>query len=281
MKKTQLTTWAARAFLVCCLTACSQKEVSLGDLNVIPLPQEITEAANAAPFVINSSTVICYPEDNEKLERTAHFLASYIKEVTGTEVQVSTKAGKNGITLSVDPSVATAKDGYELNISSEGITVKGNTEAGVFYGIQTIYKALPITEGKTLASLPAGTIKDFPTYDFRGFMVDVGRHYFPVDYLKEIIDILAMHNINYFHWHLTEDQGWRIEIKKYPKLTEIGSHRKETITAPGSGEFDGTPVSGFYTQEEAKEIVAYAAERFITVIPEIDMPGHMLAPLTS
>ena len=179
MKKTQLTTWAARAFLVCCLTACSQKEVSLGDLNVIPLPQEITEAANAAPFVINSSTVICYPEGNEKLERTAHFLASYIKEVTGTEVQVSTKAGKNGITLSVDPSVATAKDGYELNISSEGITVKGNTEAGVFYGIQTIYKALPITEGKTLASLPAGTIKDFPTYDFRGFMVDVGRHYFP------------------------------------------------------------------------------------------------------
>mgnify|MGYP000319173231 CR=1 FL=1 len=281
MKKTQLTTWAARAFLVCCLTACSQKEVSLGDLNVIPLPQEITEAANAAPFVINSSTVICYPEGNEKLERTAHFLASYIKEVTGTEVQVSTKAGKNGITLSVDPSVATAKDGYELNISSEGITVKGNTEAGVFYGIQTIYKALPITEGKTLASLPAGTIKDFPTYDFRGFMVDVGRHYFSVDYLKEIIDILAMHNINYFHWHLTEDQGWRIEIKKYPKLTEIGSHRKETITAPGSGEFDGTPVSGFYTQEEAKEIVAYAAERFITVIPEIDMPGHMLAALAS
>ena len=112
-------------------------------------------------------------------------------------------------------------------------------------------------------------------------MIDVGRHYFPVAYLKELIDVMALHNINYFHWHLTEDQGWRIEIKKYPKLTEIGSVRKETITGPGSGKFDGTPVSGFYTQEEAKEIVAYAAERFITVIPEIDMPGHMLAALAS
>lgn len=112
-------------------------------------------------------------------------------------------------------------------------------------------------------------------------MIDVGRHFFPKKYLKELIDVMALHNINYFHWHLTEDQGWRIEIKKYPKLTEIGSYRKETITAPGSGKFDGIPVSGYYTQEDAKEIVAYAAERFITVIPEIDMPGHMLAALAS
>ena len=132
-----------------------------------------------------------------------------------------------------------------------------------------------------MASLPACTVKDYPRFGYRGFMVDVGRHYFPVSYLKEIIDMLALHNINYFHWHLTEDQGWRIEIKKYPKLTEIGSYRKETITAPGSKEYDGVPVSGFYTQEEAREIVRYAAERFITVIPEIDMPGHMMAALAS
>lgn len=281
MKKTLLTTWAAKALLVCCLTACSQKEVSIGNLNVIPLPQEIIEATNAAPFAINSSTVICYPEGNEKLERTARFLASYIKEVTGTEVRTSTKEGKNSIILSVDPSVSSQKDGYELNISSEKVTVKGSTEAGVFYGIQTIYKALPITEGKTLASLPAGTVKDFPAYDYRGFMVDVGRHYFPVDYLKEIIDILAMHNINYFHWHLTEDQGWRLEIKKYPMLTQIGSKRKETILPTNKNEFDGVPVSGYYTQEEAREIVKYAADRYITVIPEVDMPGHMLAALAS
>lgn len=112
-------------------------------------------------------------------------------------------------------------------------------------------------------------------------MIDCGRHFFSVDYLKKLIDIFAMHNINYFHWHLTEDQGWRIEIKKYPLLTEIGSRRTGTITAPQSGEYDSVPVSGYYTQEEAREIVRYAAERYITVIPEIDMPGHMQAALAS
>ena len=182
--------------------------------------------------------------------------------------------------MGLDPSIP-QKEGYVLNITSNQVTVNGQTEAGVFYGVQTIHKALPITNGKALGALPAGTVKDFPQYGYRGFMIDVGRHFFSVDYLKELIDVMALHNINIFHWHLTEDQGWRIEIKKYPKLTEIGSVRKETITAPGSGKFDGTPVSGFYTQEEAKEIVEYAKERFITVIPEVDMPGHMLAALAS
>ncbi|MDR3952391.1 family 20 glycosylhydrolase [Bacteroides sp.] len=260
--------------------ACGTQDIQTGNLNVIPLPQEIVETPSAAPFVINSSTTICYEEGNEKLAGTARMLAGYIKEVTGTEVKIGTKAGKNCIILKVDPSI-THKEGYELNVSVDVITLTGATEAGVFYGCQTIHKALPITDGKALASLPAGTVKDFPQYNYRGFMIDVGRHFFPKEYLKELIDVMALHNINYFHWHLTEDQGWRIEIKKYPKLTEVGSYRKETITAPGSGKFDGTPVSGYYTQEDAKEIVAYAAERFITVIPEIDMPGHMLAALAS
>ena len=282
MTKNQVKMWTACLLTAGSLFACSPKEVLTGDLNVIPLPQEITEAADSSPFVIRSSTTICYPEGNAKLESTAHLLASYIKEVTGTEVKVGTKAaGKNCIVLGLDPSIP-QKEGYTLNITSDQITLNGQTEAGVFYGSQTIHKALPIIEdGKALASLPAGTVKDFPQYSYRGFMIDVGRHFFSVDYLKELIDVMALHNINYFHWHLTEDQGWRIEIKKYPKLTEIGSVRKETITAPGSGKFDGTPVKGFYTQEQAKEIVAYAAERFITVIPEVDMPGHMLAALAS
>lgn len=272
--------WATCLLTAGALAACSPKDVRTGDLNVIPLPQEMTETANAAPFVIRTSTTICYPEGNAKLERTAHLLASYIKEVTGTEVKIGTKAGDNCIVLGLDPAIA-QKEGYELNITADRVTLNGQTEAGVFYGAQTIHKALPITEGKALGSLPAGNVKDYPQYSYRGFMIDVGRHFFSVDYLKELIDVMALHNINYFHWHLTEDQGWRIEIKKYPKLTEIGSVRKETITAPGSGKFDGTPVKGFYTQEEAKEIVAYAAERFITVIPEVDMPGHMLAALAS
>ena len=280
MRKIQVKMWATCLLAAGALAACSPKDVQTGDLNVIPLPQEVTETADAAPFVIRTSTTICYPEGNAKLERTAHLLASYIKEVTGTEVKTGTKAGSNCIVLGLDPSIA-QKEGYVLTITEDQVTLNGQTEAGVFYGAQTIHKALPITEGKALGSLPAGTVKDYPLYGYRGFMIDVGRHYFSVDYLKELIDVMALHNINYFHWHLTEDQGWRIEIKKYPKLTEIGSVRKETITGPGSGKFDGTPVQGFYTQEEAKEIVAYAAERFITVIPEVDMPGHMLAALAS
>lgn len=272
--------WALGTTLLFCLMSCSPKDISTGNLNVIPLPQEITESVQSSPFIIDSSTKICYPEGNEKLERTARFLASYIKEITGTEVELTTKSENHCIVLSLDESIV-HKEGYELHITADQVSVKGATEAGVFYGIQTIHKALPITQGKTLASLPAGTVKDYPSFGYRGFMVDVGRHFFSVDYLKEIIDMLALHNINYFHWHLTEDQGWRIEIKKYPKLTEIGSVRKETIVARNSNQYDGTPVKGFYTQEQAKEIVAYAAERFITVIPEIDMPGHMLAALAS
>lgn len=280
MTKNQVKMWVVGLLAGGSLLACSPKEIQTGNLNVIPLPQEITETADASPFVIRSSTTICYPEGNAKLEHTAHLLATYIKEVTGTEVKTGTKAGKNCIVLGLDPSIP-QKEGYILNITSDQVILNGQTEAGVFYGTQTIHKALPITEGKALGSLPAGTVKDFPQYGYRGFMIDVGRHFFSIDYLKELIDVMALHNINYFHWHLTEDQGWRIEIKKYPKLTEIGSVRKETITAPGSGKFDGTPVKGFYTQSQAKEIVAYAAERFITVIPEVDMPGHMLAALAS
>lgn len=280
MKKNAVKVWAVCLLAVGGLMACGTQEIQTGSLSVIPLPQEVTETPSAAPFVINSSTTICYEEGNEKLASTARLLADYIKEVTGTEVKTATKAGKNSIVLGINPSIG-HKEGYELNVTADAVTLTGATEAGVFYGCQTIHKALPITGGKALASLPAGEVKDFPQYNYRGFMIDVGRHFFSKEYLKKLIDVMALHNINYFHWHLTEDQGWRIEIKKYPKLTEIGSHRKETMIAWGSDEYDGTPVSGYYTQEEAKEIVAYAAERFITVIPEIDMPGHMLAALAS
>ena len=212
MKKNSVKIWAIYLLAAGSLMACGTQDIQTGNLNVIPLPQEIVETPSAAPFVINSSTTICYEEGNEKLAGTARMLAGYIKEVTGTEVKIGTKAGKNCIILKVDPSI-THKEGYELNVSVDVITLTGATEAGVFYGCQTIHTALPITDGKALASLPAGTVKDFPQYNYRGFMIDVGRHFFPKEYLKELIDVMALHNINYFHWHLTEDQGWRIEIK--------------------------------------------------------------------
>lgn len=282
MKTRKIKRWMLFVSFVCGILSCSQKEVTLGDLEVIPLPNEVSLLNDGSSFVIDESTAICYPEGNEKMKRNAEFLASYIKQITATEVRLSadTERGDNVIVLSLDNTLSN-DEGYELSVSPKQISLKGKTEAGVFYGIQTLHKALPVTGGNTLAAIPCGSIKDYPRFGYRGFMVDVGRHFFSVDYLKEIIDMLALHNVNYFHWHLTEDQGWRIEIKKYPKLTEIGSKRKGTIKERGSKELDSIPVSGYYTQEEAKEIVRYAAERYITVIPEIDMPGHMLAALAS
>ena len=280
MQNTSLKKWALGSIMLLGLAACTTQEVVEGNLNVIPLPQEVIQTTHQDPFVISTSTSICFPADNVKLERTANFLASYIKEVTGTEVKISTKDEPNSILFVLDESI-TEKEGYQLDVTADKITVRAATEVGIFYGIQTIHKALPVTNGKKIAAIPAGTVKDHPNFKYRGFMVDVCRHFFSVDYLKEIIDMLAMHNINYFHWHLTEDQGWRIEIKKYPNLTKVGAYRKGSIIKRGGNEYDNVPVSGFYTQEEAKEIVRYAAERFITVIPEIDMPGHMLAALVS
>ncbi|NLZ94438.1 MAG: family 20 glycosylhydrolase, partial [Bacteroidales bacterium] len=151
------------------------------------------------------------------------------------------------------------------------------SEAGVFYGIQTLRKS--INSNNTNHTLAPVTINDSPRFGYRGMMLDVARHYQPVEFVKKFIDLLAMHNINRFHWHLTEDQGWRVEIKQYPKLTELGSERKETVIGRNTDEYDGKPHGGFYTQEEIKEIVAYAQERYITTIPEIDLPGHMLGAL--
>lgn len=282
MNKRLLFRLAPGLLAVVLFCACRPAVIEKGNLDVIPQPQEIVLAQDTTPFVINHSTTIIYPAANEKMHRTADFLATFIKEMTGTEVRVSDKEkGSNAIILAVDTTM-THPEGYKLEITPEKILLTGGSEAGVFYGTQTIHKALPILkDGKVAAALPAGTVTDFPRFRYRGFMIDVGRHFFPVSYLKQMIDLMALHNINYFHWHLTEDQGWRIEIKKYPKLTEIGSRRDSTIIDWETKKFDGKPHSGFYTQDEAREIVRYAADRFITVVPEIDLPGHTTAALAS
>lgn len=282
MNKKLLSRLAPGLFAVVLFTACRPAATVKGNLDVIPQPQEIVLARDTTPFIIDRSTTIVYPATNEKMHRTADFLATFIKEMTGTEVRVSDKEkSSNAIILAVDSTMG-HPEGYKLQITLEKVLLTGGSEAGVFYGIQTIHKALPILkDGKVAAALPAGTVTDFPRFRYRGFMIDVGRHFFPVSYLKQMIDLMALHNINYFHWHLTEDQGWRIEIKKYPKLTEIGSKRDSTIIDWETKKFDGKPHSGFYTQDEAREIVRYAADRFITVVPEIDLPGHTTAALAS
>lgn len=261
------------------IASSCQSEQKVADYQVIPLPQEIVTSQNT-PFVLDGSVKIIYPEGNEKMQKNALFLSEYLKKATGENFAIETGSeGKNAIVLKLGLE-SSNPEAYQLKVSNDGVTITAPTEAGVFYGIQTLRKSVPVAIGATV-SLPAVEINDYPRFSYRGMMLDISRHFFTIDEVKEYIDMLALHNINRFHWHLSDDQGWRIEIKKYPKLTEVGSKRKGTVIGHNSGEYDGIPYGGFYTQEQAKEVVAYAADRYITVIPEIDMPGHMLAALTA
>ena len=239
---------------------------------VVPLPQSIV-MQKGEPFVLNSQVQILAAEG---LQREAQFLQQYIKEVSDIDLAIADKRQKKTtyIVLSVSPKV-TNPEGYVLTVSEKGITIEGGSSAGVFYGIQTLRKSIASRQ------IPAAVVTDAPRFVWRGMHLDCSRHFFSVTFVKKFIDLLALHNMNRFHWHLTDDQGWRIEIKKWPKLISVGSKRSGTIIGTNSDIDDGIPYGGYYTQDEAREIVAYAAERHITVIPEIDMPGHMLAALAS
>lgn len=259
------------------LIASCKSEQKVANYQVIPLPQEIA-SVQSNPFVLGNGAKIIYPAGNEKMQKNALFLAEYLKKATGKDFSIQEGAEEKGaivLTLGLE---AENPEAYQLKVNAEGITVAAPTEAGVFYGIQTLRKSIPVAMGADV-SLPAVEINDYPRFGYRGVHYDVSRHFFTVEETKTYIDMMVLHNMNRLHWHLTDDQGWRLEIKKYPKLTEVGAKRPETVIGRNTGKYDGTPHEGFYTQEQAKEIVAYAAERYITVIPEVDLPGHMQAAL--
>ena len=277
MKRSLLPIIIFAAIFVSC-----QKGSIHADYNIVPLPQEISYV-EGNPFELDSKTVITYPEGNEALERTATFLSDYIHDFTGMQLSVVPDA--QGKAIKLESSFQhDNKDAYQLTVTQDAILIKGVSDAGVFYGVQTLRKSMSSDSKNKTVAFPAVDITDYPRFGYRGMHFDVGRHMFSVDFIKKYIDILALHNVNYFHWHLTDDQGWRIEIKKYPDLTEKASIRKETLIGhlliDTPHKFDGKPYGGYYTQEEIKDIVKYAQDRFITIIPEIDMPGHMLAALT-
>jgi hexosaminidase len=259
--------------LLLCTTLSFAQEV-----NIIPQPVKVVR--NTGSFVITSQTslVVTNKEDNV----TAAFLSKYLSDYYGFVLPIAKKASKNYIKLTSQKNIKGLKsEGYTFKSDKNGVEINGNAAIGTFYGMQTLIQLLPVEKSKSLA-IAAVEVKDEPRFEYRGAMLDVGRHFFPVAFVKKYIDYLALHKMNYFHWHLTEDQGWRIEIKKYPKLTEIGSKRNGSIIGsyPGKGS-DNTPEGGFYTQEEVKDIVKYASDRFITVIPEIEMPGHGSAAIAA
>ena len=251
------------------------------DYQVVPLPQDIS-ISKGKPFVLSASTPIVYTGNDAQMQRNAQFLSDYVDQLTKIRLNVSSQKVKKTtpIVLVLNPKIS-GNEAYVMTVTDKQLTIAGKTAAGVFYGIQTLRKSVPVLDSPEDIELPAAVIKDAPKFAYRGMMLDCGRHFFPVSFVKKYIDMLALHNMNVFHWHLTEDQGWRIEIKKYPKLTEIGSKRSGTIIGHNSAVDDSIPYGGYYTQEQAREIVKYAAERNITVIPEVDMPGHMLSALAS
>ena len=264
--------------LLALVVSCNSKQET-ADYRVVPLPNKIT-SGTGVPFVLTDEVKILYPEGNADMKRNADFLATYIQESTGKVVTVKPGTeGDQAIVLSLGLK-ADKPEAYQLTVNDRNVTIEAPTAAGVFYGIQTLRKSLPVVkEGEVV--LPQVVIQDAPRFEYRGMMLDVARHFFTLDSLKRYIDILALHNINRFHWHISDDQGWRIEIKKYPELTQIGSKRSETVIGHNTGKYDGIPYGGFYTQEEARELVAYAKDRYITIIPEIDMPGHMQGALAT
>lgn len=176
-----------------------------------------------------------------------------------------------------------AEESYSLEVTDDGVVITGGSDSGLFYGVQTLMQ-LFAPDPASGNSLPFVSITDSPRFPYRGLHLDVGRHMFPLAFIKKYIDLLAYHKFNFFHWHLTEDQGWRIEIKKYPRLQEVAAYRRETVVGrhdASSKEYDGKRYGGYYTQEEIKDIVNYAADRYVTIIPEIEMPGHSIAALAA
>lgn len=251
--------------------------------DVIPLPQSIVMVKGKA-FILNSNTTIFCSSKDDLMQKNACFLSCYIADLTGLKLKVSDIKPKKGnyIELLLNNKNIKGEEAYTININNKNIKISGFTSAGVFYGIQTLRKSLPIcNDTNNPIILPAAEIKDAPRFKYRGMMLDCSRHFFSIDFIKKFIDLIALHNMNTFHWHLNDDQGWRIEIKKYPKLIEIGSVRTGTVMGRNSDVDDSVKYGGYYTQDQCREIVEYARQRHITVIPEIDMPGHMKAVLAS
>ena len=263
------------------LISCSG-ELKKADYQVIPLPKSITENAGERPFILSKNTCITYPTTQPELSKEANFLTEFLNEILGYKLKIeSSDSFKNGaINLSVDPTSFKEKDSYKIIVNEDNINITSSEASSLFYAIQTLRKSLPFDAKGENIEMPASEIYDYPRFGHRGMMLDVSRHIFPLDSIKEYIDLMALHNMNKFHLHLTDDQGWRIEIKKYPKLTEVGAWRSGTKIGK-SETFDTIRYGGFYTQEELRDLVKYAADRHITIIPEIDLPGHQLAALAT
>lgn len=259
------------------------------EYDVIPLPKEVkVDSANV--FVLKNGMGVSFDASNEEVYRNVLFFRQWIEETTGITLKLSPGDKKAAVRMSLDYPKAKGevesdlteqqKEAYMIKVDKKGIAIIARQPIGLFRAAQTLRKSLPIVKKADKVELPYAEIFDEPRFEYRGVLLDCGRHYFTVEFIKKFLDVMALHGSNQFHWHLTEDQGWRFEVKAYPSLAQKGSVRAETVIGPGnSGIYNGTPYGGYYTQEECREVVRYAAERYINVVPEIDLPGHMQSAL--
>lgn len=252
------------------------------ELNIVPKPLSVTMGKGS--FKISAKTKIFFSSDNQEFYNISSALEKHLNEfysIGELQKKVSAQPKKGVIFFNLNKDAGLKEEAYILTVSRKGITIEASTFKGLFYGVQSLVQMMPVSEkSKKSVKVDCAKIEDSPRFAWRGLHLDVCRHFMPKEFVLKYLDYMAMHKFNTFHFHLTEDQGWRIEIKKYPKLTEIGSVRKETRIGK-SDKYDGIEHKGYFTQEDIKEIVAYAAKLYITVVPEIEMPGHAMAALAS
>lgn len=257
----------------CCINAQNQP------IHIIPEPAEI-QINQGISFILDKHTSIQF---DKKLQKTASYFTDYLHHYYNIHPSVNNIQATYKIILQLSDlnDISDHEEGYHLLNNGYEIKIVSKTEKGIFYGLQTLIQLIS-PEKKNSLSIPQVVIKDYPRFAYRGLHLDVSRHMFPVSYIKRYIDLLAFHKLNYFHWHLTDDQGWRIEIKQLPKLMSVGAWREGTIIGlfPGKG-LDSTRYGGYYTQEEVKEIIAYAESRYVEIIPEIDIPAHNMATIAA
>jgi len=278
-------------------------KISAQEVNIIPQPAYLDVKKTQKPFIIDAKTQIVVIDSS--LTPSADFLNDYLQKYYKLKLNITNVTpGRNFIKLISNTRINEFDNAYNLTASDQNLVIIGTSKPGVFYGIQSLLQLLPATVSQQI-TIPSVVITDYPRFGYRGMHLDVSRHFFDVAFIKQYIDYLALHKMNYFHWHLTDDHGWRIEIKKYPKLTEIGAWRNGSIIGlwPGKGnenikyqvlpnevkitpkdaviKTDGIRHGGFYTQEQIKEVVDYAAKRYVTIIPEIEMPAHSMALLAA
>lgn len=236
-------------------------------------------------FIIDNATTISFAKSDKSLKGTANFLAAGISKISGIDLSQNKGKGKK-IEFTIAPTAEIGTEGYLLNVTPAEVRITANTNEGLIYGIQSLFQVLPQVRTNAILKIPCMQIKDYPRFKWRGMHLDVSRHFFTADMVKEYIELLAYYKMNTFHWHLVDDQGWRIEIKKYPKLTEIGAWRvnqndKVWSKRPQAKEGEKATYGGFYTQEEIKEIVQFATQRGVNIVPEIEMPGHVASAIAA